>query len=141
MKRYILLAAGVVAALAVAGGVSSAGTPPSPPLFSHHTDCTLDGTLPFDQWTPVHMVLPNGDTFWIDSPSDLSGHYVIQSYRVVYTDSTVVPASDDPGWSSWYPKGKKTGPTDKSTVIECKGSFDVDTPYWVDSIDVLVPSP
>lgn len=141
MKRWFLVAAGLVAALALASSVSWAGsTPPSPPHEGHWTHCTLDvqGTTPFDEWQQVHMVLTAGDTFWIDSPNTWAGHYVIKQFRFVYADPDVLPTN---GWSDWSSKGAKTGPSAHSTTIECMGSFaDAAPPYWIDSIDVLLPA-
>jgi len=142
-RRRITAAAAITAALALTASAVSSAARSSPPLISHDTHCTHDvqGATPFDEWQGVHMLLPpgGGDGFWIDSPTSLAGHYLIQTYRYAYGDPKTLPADDL--WSSWISKGKKTGPTTKSTFIECKGSFaDDDPPYWVDSIDLLVPA-
>lgn len=137
--KLTLLVAGLSAALSICvAGVSSAGN------LGHDTRCTTDvhAGLPYDQWTGVHMVLSGaGDTFWITEPAAWAGHYLIQSVRFIEQSPDVVPGEDDAGWSPWSSKGQKTGPSAHSTAIECKGAFaDAKPPYWVDSVDILLPA-
>ena len=143
MKRYVMVAAIVAAVFALPAAGAAAKTPPSPPHEEHFTHCTLDATLPFAQWTDVRMVLPaGGDTFWITSPAQWAGHYLIQSYRgfVTQDDPSLVPGEQDPRWSPWGTMGKKTGPVASSGMLQCKGYFLEDAgTRWVDSIDVRIP--
>lgn len=141
MKRCLMVAT-VAAVIALPAAGASAGTPPSPPHVEHWTHCTLDSTLPYPQWDAVRMLLGGGgDTFWITSPDEWAGHYLIQSYRSFVTtdDPSIVPGQQDVRWSDWMSMGKKTGPVVRSGMLECKGYFLEDEgTRWVDSIDVLV---
>src|SRR5262249_4376180 len=61
-SRTVVTTLAAVFALTAAG--ASAATPPSPPHEEHFTHCTLDATVPFEQWQAVRMLLtPSGDTF------------------------------------------------------------------------------
>ncbi len=137
--KLMLVVAGLAAVLSIGiTSVSSAGN------YGHDTRCTthVHAGLPYDQWTDVHMVLSGaGDNFWITEPAAWAGHYLIQSFRFIDQSPDIVPGETDAGWSPWYAKGQKTGPSAHSSTIECKGPFaDANPPYWVDSVDILLPA-